>query len=303
MDYKKLIKSRNIRFKILRALEWIPDKWMVSVQYRIKMGGWPNIDQPKRFSEKIQWYKLYYHDPLMNTCADKYEVNEYVKSKGLESILVPLYGVYERGEDIDFSSLPEKFVLKTTNSSHENIVVKEKGSVDRNEIVRKLNTWLGLTHKSPAREWAYDDCKPRIICQKYIEKDKNGRLIDYRMQCFNGKFELLRVTIDSADSASRNELYSEGYYDKDFKKLNISEEDGKPYDFELTKPANWERMIKIAELLSADFPEARIDLYNQDGEILFGEITFYDNAGYIKFNPDSFDYELGNAFILPDKRL
>lgn len=303
MHYKKILKTRGIRFKILHCLEWIPDKWMIAIQYKIKMGKWPNIRHPKTFSEKIQWYKLYYRNPLMVQCVDKYEVYKYVEAKGFSDILVPLYGVWEKGEDIDFSKLPDKFVLKTTNSSHENIVVTDKSKINESEVIEKLNTWLGLTNKSPAREWAYDGCQHRIICVKYIEKDSNGRLIDYRMQCFNGKFNLLRITIDSADCVSRNELYSEGYYTREFKKLGVTEEDGKPYDFVLEKPKNFERMIQIAETLSADFPQARIDLYNQDGQIWFGEITFYDNAGYIKFHPESFDYDLGKEFILPRKFL
>lgn len=302
MDYKKIIKSRDLRFRILKGLEWIPDKAMVSVQYFIKMGEWPNLRNPRRFSEKIQWYKLYYRDPLMTTCVDKYEVYNYVKKKGYSDILIPVYGVWDKADDINFDALPERFVLKTTNSSHENIVIKDKSMINEIEIKNRLDSWLGLKNKNPAREWAYDGCKHRIICQQYIDKDKNGRLIDWRMQCFGGRFRLLRITIDSAESASRNELYSEGYYTRDFKKLDVTEEDGKPYDFIIEKPGNWDKMVEIAEKLSADFPQARIDLYNQDGQIWFGEITFYDNAGYIKFSPDKFDFSLGKQFILPTKK-
>ncbi len=304
MDYKKIIKSRDMRFKILNALEWVPDKWIISLQYKIKMGFWPNLKNPKRFSEKINWYKLYYRNPLMTKCADKYEVYDYVKSKGYENLLIPLLGVWENANDIDFSTLPEKFVLKTTNNSHENIIIRDNSSMTatkEQEVRDKLNNWLTLSHKSPAREWAYDGCKHRIIAEEFIEKDSKGRLVDWRMQCFNGRFEFLRVTVDSYDNVQIGELYPEGYYNRDFRKYKVSEEDGKPYTFKLEKPENWDKMIEIAEALSADFPQARVDLYNIDGKIYFGEITFYDNAGYIKFDPDEFDYKFGKYFKLPQK--
>lgn len=115
MNYKKLFKGHSLRFRILQLLSWVPDKWMIPLQYRIKTGRWPNLKSPQRFTEKLQVYKMRYHNPLMHQCVDKYEVRKYVTSLGLEHILVKLFGVYNNAREIDFSQLPTQFVIKTTD--------------------------------------------------------------------------------------------------------------------------------------------------------------------------------------------
>src|SRR5690625_2284077 len=132
MSYKKIIPSLKLRLKILSILDFIPDKLMIMLQYRIKTGRKLNLEDPKRYNEKLQWYKLYYRDPLMTKCADKYKVREYVAAKGLKDILVPLYGVYDNANDVDFNQLPEKFVLKTNNGSgsHANIFCDQKSKLN-----------------------------------------------------------------------------------------------------------------------------------------------------------------------------
>lgn len=181
MDYKKIIKSQSVRFAILRLLSWIPDSMMLKLQYRIKMGFWPDFKHPKRFTEKLQLYKMKYRNPVMHQCVDKYEVRKYVESKGLGHILNELYGVYDNPEDIDFSILPEKFVIKTTDGGGglNVIVVKDKKTADINDILKKLNKWKG--HKkagaNAGREWAYEGEYPsRIIIEKYLEDHVGGAI-------------------------------------------------------------------------------------------------------------------------------
>lgn len=178
MDYKKIFKSQSLRFAILKALSWVPDALMLRLQYRIKLGRWPNFKHPQRFTEKLQVYKMKYRNPIMHQCVDKYEVRKYVESKGLGSILNELYGVFDTPEEIDFNSLPDKFVVKTTTGSggQNVIVVKDKNTCDFEDLRQKLSIWRGNNNLGAlaGREWAYKECKPRIIIEKYLEDNTGG---------------------------------------------------------------------------------------------------------------------------------
>lgn len=181
MNYKKIIRSQKLRFKILHMLDWVPDYVMLKLQYRIKMGFWPNFKHPSRFTEKLQLYKMCYRNPVMFQCVDKYEVRQYVESKGLGHILNELYGVYDRPEDIDFSTLPDKFVVKITDGGGglNVIVVKNKQDADLDDIRAKLTLWgagqVRKKKKSGGREWAYTGItKRRIIIEKYLEDQMGG---------------------------------------------------------------------------------------------------------------------------------
>jgi len=295
MDYKQIIPNQEMRLKILGLTNFIPDKTMVRLQYRIATGRKLNLMNPRRFTEKLQWYKLYYRDPIMTQCADKYEVRKYVKSKGYGDILVPLYGVYENVEDIDLNSLPDKFVLKTTNGSHTNIFCEDKTKLNIEFIRKQLNNWMFKRNIKAGREWAYYNIKPRVICEKYLEKDQNNDLIDYKFFCFNGKPYCLYV-ITNRYMESGMKL---GIHDINFNQLPYRRSDIQMLDERLTKPKNFELMVEIATDLSKEFPHVRVDLYNIDGKIFFGEMTFYDGSGYKGFIPDEFDFILGDQFVLP----
>lgn len=294
MDYKKIIKNQETRFKILKLLNFIPDKTMLKLQYRIKTGRKLNLKNPKRYTEKIQWYKLNYRTPLMTKCADKYTVREYIESKGLGDILNELYGVYDSVEEIDFEKLPNKFVLKTTNDSHTNIFCNDKENSDIEEIKKELNYYMKSRPKiSLGREWVYKNSKRRIICEKLLERDNNGDLPDYKFFCFNGKVYCLYVMIDYVDNNAEGKLE---FYDRDFKDLNARRKDFKKIDRKIEKPKNFERMVEYAEILSKDFPHVRVDFYDLNGKIIFGEMTFYNASGYTEFEPDEFDFKLGEQF-------
>jgi len=295
MDYKKIIPSQELRFKILSLTNFISDKCMIKLQYKIATGRKLSLKSPQRFTEKLQWYKLYHRDPLMTQCADKYGVREYITSKGYEDILVPLYGVYDRSEDIDFENLPDRFVLKTTNGSHTNIFCDDKSKLDVEATRFTLNGWLNKKAEKAGREWAYYDIKPKIICEKYLDKDENNDLVDYKFFCFNGEPYCLYVIIERF----LKDGIKLGIFDLDFSQMPFVRSDIKGITTHVKKPNNFEKMINIAKDLSKDFPHARVDLYNIRGVIVFGEITFYDGSGYKGFVPDEFDYELGEKFQLP----
>lgn len=302
MDYKKIIKSRETRLRILRTLDFIPDKTMIKMQYFIKTGRRLNLKNPQRYTEKLQWYKLYYRDPLMQQCADKYDVREYVRSKGLGYILNECYGVYERVEDIDFDSLPDQFVLKDTLGGGGNsiIICKDKATFDFENAKKQMQKWLSIdsNKKNEGREWVYQGRKHRIIIEKYIESNlSEGGLVDYKFFCFNGKPKYLYVIADRI----LGQIAGIGIFNVNFELLSVIRTDERPLERNIEKPKKFDEMIDIVKIISKDFPHVRVDLYNQDGNIIFGENTFFDGSGYHKYEPDEFDYELGSYFKLPFK--
>ncbi len=295
MDYKKIIKSQQLRFRIMRLLQWVPDNVMLRVQYRMKMGFWPDFNHPTRYTEKIQLYKMKYRNPVMHQCVDKYEVRKYVESKGLGHILNELYGVYDKPEDIDFESLPDQFVMKTTTGGggQNVIVVTDKSTCNFEELRKKLALWEGINNIGAlaGREWAYQDCKHRIVVEKFLDGGRRS-LIDYKLFCFNGEPKYLYVATDRKPG----EYAYFGIYDIDFNKLPVYRADERRASLVEMKPKNYEKMIEVARKLSADFPHVRVDLYNINGIIYFGELTFYDGSGYFHYDPDEFDFEMGHCF-------
>lgn len=291
-DYKKLLPSRKIRLKILRLLNFIPDKVMISFQYWIKLGRKANLKNPERFTEKLQWYKLNYRNPTMHRCVDKYLVREYVKEKGLEHILVKFLGKYNEVDEIDFNKLPSRFVLKTTNGGGGNNVILcfEKKNLNILDLKKKLKTEKNL---NAGREWAYQGLNPQIIVEELLINEANPEagIFDYKIFCYKGKPQYIILDIDRYTSHKRN------FYDIEWNLLNVVS-DCPNTDKYIQKPKHFKEMLKIASKLSEDFPFVRVDLYNIAGKIYFGELTFYPWSGYVQFQPDKFDFEFGKRFKL-----
>lgn len=302
MNYKKIFKSQKVRVAILRALSFIPDEMMVKLQYRIKMNRRLNLKNPQRFTEKLQWYKLYYRDPLMVQCVDKYDVRQYVESLGLGSILNECYGVFDRAEDVDFDALPQKCVLKDTLGGGGNsvILVEDKNRIDRKQLGEEMRRWTerDIKHKSSGREWPYHAGKKhRIIIEELIDSNKDeGGLIDYKFFCFNGRCEFLYVIADRELGNGAGLAI----YDREFVKYSCRRMDERVLKREINKPELFDEMLQVAERLAQSFPHARIDLYCLEKGIRFGEITFFDGSGYMTYEPDSFDMEMGRKWILPN---
>jgi len=294
MYYKKIIKSQKLRFFILNFLDFLPDKLMILFQYKISTGRYLKLNPPIRFTEKIQWYKLNYRKDILTQCSDKHGVREFVSSKGLSDILVPSFGVYDCVEDIDFKALPNEFVIKTTNGSHTNILCSNKDLLDVEKTKKIINTWLSSWSSKMGREWGYYNIKPRIICEKLLPKDSNNDLVDYKFFCFKGKPYCLYVIVDRF----LEDGMKLGIFDTEFNLLPYFRSDINGLSTPFLKPKNYDKMLNIAKKLSQDFPFVRVDLYNIDGEIYFGELTFYDGSGYKGYVPDEFDFILGNQFTL-----
>ena len=280
----------------------IPDKTMVRLQYMIKTGRGLNLKNPQRYTEKLQWYKLFYRDPLMSKVVDKYTVREYIKKIGLEYILNECYGVYTDPSEIDFTKLPNKFVIKDTLGSGGDsvIICEDKNQLNITDTKRKMKHWLQCSKgKNVGREWVYDGKQNRIIIEKLIESDKNeGGLADYKFFCFNGIAKYV-YGIAERELGIGAGL---GIYNRDFEKQPYRRVDERPLKHTLQKPDNYYEMMRIAERISKPFPHARVDMYSVENTILFGEITFFDGSGYMTYEPDEFDYILGREFILPEMR-
>jgi len=294
--YKKIISSQKMRFAILRMLKFVPDKAMIKLQYRIKLKRKLNLKDPKRYTEKIQWYKLYYRNPVMMECVDKYGVRKYIEKKGLGNILNQLYQVVDRPEEINFDQLPDKFVIKTTNGSGTNILVKDKKTLNIAETKKKLNDFLNMAEASAGREWAYGGSSKKIIVEELLEdnSNKDKGISDYKFLCFNGKPVYVVYDKDRFSNHKRN------FYDVNWNYVKV-DSDCPCFEDSVKKPENYEKMVEIASVLSRDFPAVRVDLYNIEGKIYFGELTFYPWSGYVQYTPDSFDFELGKYFVLPEK--
>lgn len=295
MDYKKIIPNQNIRFKLLKFIDFLPDKFVIKTQYKIKTGRKLNLNNPQRFTEKLQWYKLNYRKPLITKCSDKYLVRDYVESKGLKSILNDLYGVYSNAEEIDFDELPNSFIIKLTNGSGANLIVHDKANTDIKNVKVQVQSWLENRAVNYGREWGYYNVETKIIIEKLLERDNNNDLPDYKFFCFNGKVECLYTMVDYVDNHSQGKC---SFFTSNFEKLPYSRSEYAPINKDVQKPENFDEMILIAEKLSVDFPHVRVDLYNIKGEIVFGELTFYNASGYSVFTPDEFDYILGEKFDL-----
>lgn len=293
-EYKKIFKSPQTRKKILNILSFFPDELMLKLQYRIKLGRKLDLENPQRFTEKLQWYKINYRNPLMRECVDKYTVRNYVERKGLKDILVPLIKKYDSIEAIKWDELPNAFVMKTTNGGGglNVFICSDKSKMDFGEVKKNLESSDFVFKKNTGgREWAYYGLERNIIVEKLLINDKTPEagIDDYKIFCYSGVPKYIIVDVDRYTGHKRN------FYDTEWNNLHI-ESDCPKANREISKPKNLDKMLKIAGKLSEDFPFVRVDLYNVAGEIYFGELTFYPWSGYVQYTPDEADFMFGKEF-------
>ena len=250
-----------------------------------------DLDNPKTFSEKMMWLRVYDNTPLKTKCADKYLVREYVKEKIGEEYLIPLLGVYDNFDDIDFDSLPNQFVMKCNHGSGYNIIVKDKTNFDKESAKEKINKWLNEDFGTLYGEIHYSSIKRKIIIEQYIE-NIDGDIEDYKYCCFNGKpYYIMYCT----DRASGNTKYT--FLDLNCKNLQFNCH-GELFTKNVEPPINLQLMYVLAEKLSNDFKQVRVDLYNIEGKIYFGELTFTPFGGYYNFQPSEWNFKLGELLDL-----
>ena len=245
--------------------------------YWVNMGKPLNLKDPEDFNEKLQWLKLNWKDPLISECADKYAVRKYVEANGCGDVLNELYGVYSETIDIPWESLPDKFVLKCTHGCGYNIICTDKRSLDKRSASDKIERWMRSRYGLCYAEYHYLSITPRIICERYIETPAGITPNDYKIFCFNGKPHYVAVGIDRATDIKWH------FLDMEWDHIDITLPDhnkGNPP----VKPACWDRMVEVAIKLSQPFPFVRVDLYDDNGRAVFGEMTFTPaacmNQGY-----------------------
>jgi len=253
----------------------------------------PDLKDPKRYTEKLQWYKLHYRKDLLTQCADKYRVRDYIIQKGLERILIPLYGAYDTVDEIPFDALPDRFAMKANHASGTNILCYDKSKFDVKDARKKGRQWLRRDFYKAGREWAYKNIKRKIVIEELLvdHKDKTKSINDYKFLCLNGRVTYALVDMDRFGSHKRN------IYTPEWKFQDIRTNYPNCGDI-LPKPENFEEMKAIAKKLAEDFPHVRVDLYSVNGKTYFGELTFYPWSGFVQFTPDSFDFELGEKLVL-----
>ena len=284
----------------------ITQKYKVNVtkeQFEKKMSCDLNVDTPKTFNEKIQWLKLYYHMPLITKCSDKYRVRQYVEKTIGKEYLINLLGkgIYKDANEIDFTTLPNKFVLKTTDGWKTNILCNDKTTLDFDEVRLTLNNWLdkGTSHYYRHFEWSYKNIKPRIICEEFIEQE--GGLSDYKFWCFGGRVKIIAYQVNNVKDTGDYEVATIDYLDRNWVRLDLKSNYSNSDKNSIPPPATLKHMIEISEKLAKAFPFVRVDLYNVNGEIKIGEFTFYPSAGMGRFSPSEWDDRLGALLSLPRK--
>lgn len=294
----------NIIKKLRNKRDWLikryyPFLWN-RILYKRNLGKTANFNAPRDLNEKIQWLMFYTDTSIWSQLADKYAVRQYVKEKVGDSILVPLLGKWDSAEDIDFSNLPEKFVIRPNNGSYDTIICKNKSGTDCEEIRRRMASSLhhrfGLENAEPH----YLRIPPCIIAEKLLEDKDNKGLIDYKIWCFNGEPYCFLVC------ANRNPVTHHAdfiYYDINWERHPTFIAEEFRNNAAIPKPSNLNEMIYIARQLSQGFPQVRVDLYNVDDKIYFGEMTFSSNFGMMPYYTQEVLEDMGQKCILPHRSL
>ena len=291
---KKYIADKNYRFLIDAGkgkYDKLSDREYLEKKFYAMLGYSLDLSNPQTFNEKLQWLKLYDRKPEYTMMVDKYKVREYIKEKLGEEYLIPLLGVWDKAEDINFDKLPNRFVLKCNHNSGLGMYIcKDKSKLTENQIkaIRKnLAKGLQQDYYLTGREWPYKNVPRKIIAEKYME-DETGQLRDYKFYCFNGEPKIIMINSDREIGKTKAD-----YFDMDFNWLDLKW----GYEHALVKPLkpiNFEKMKELAVVLSKNIPELRVDFYEVNNKIYFGELTFFDGSGFDKIEPKEWDKKLGD---------
>lgn len=274
-------------------INFLSDKACLSLVYRGAYGRKLNLDNPTRYSEKLQWIKLYDRCPLYSKLVDKYEVKSYVSERIGEEYIIPTLGVWNAFDDISFENLPEQFVLKCTHDSGGLVICTDKKKLNLDNARKKINKSLKTNYYKLFREWPYKNVTPRILAEKFMVDNATGELRDYKFYCFDGVVRALGIYSDRGAGKTTKA----DYFDRDFNWLGLKW--GYEHATERPeKPSLYDKMIEIAETLSQGFPEVRVDLYLCNNRVYFGELTFFDGGGFDGFEPDSWDEIFGSWITL-----
>lgn len=286
---------RKIYLGFMKRLKFLPSAQYVGYFCEYYTGRKYHDEKPTEFHEKIQWLKAHFRPKILNQLVDKYAVRQYVERKIGVQYLNECYGVYNKVSQVDFDKLPQQFVLKATHGYGFNLLVPNKQALNLRKARLKMYKWLSKNqYYRGGQEWAYKDVPPRIIAEAFLHELGRESLTDYKFYCFSGKAKFLEVHLD------REQEHKSAHYDLQLNKLpfnDVPEEETISHPIE--KPKNFEKMIQLAEILADRFPFVRVDFYNLNGKIIFGEMTFYPADGRIVFHPEEYNRIVGDMMSLP----
>ena len=296
-EFKRDPKSA-LRFVLRKSARFVPDTLYLKLFFYSRMGKRLNLNNPKTYNEKLQWLKLYDRNPDYCLMVDKYEAKNYVANIIGPEHIIPTIGIYESIEDIPWDSLPKQFVMKCTHDSGGIVICKDKENLNIEDAKTKLSNGLKTSYFHLNREWPYKKVKPRIICEEYKVDESGYELKDYKWFCFDGEVKALFIATDRGKQGEETKF---DFYDSEFNHLPFT--NGHPNSKkELRKPIGFEKMKEIAAKLSKGIPHVRVDLYDINGKIYFGEMTFYHWSGTKPFEPEEWDRTFGSWITLPKEK-
>lgn len=273
----------------------IPDRIYLSIKFYLRHGKRLNLSNPQTYSEKIQWLKLYGRRPIDTVLSDKYAVKEYISRTVGSQYVIPLLGVWNSFDEINFDSLPNQFVLKCTHDSGGIVVCKDKSSLDFKKARKILTRGLKHDYYVFSREKAYKNIPRRIIAEEYKEDSQTSELRDYKFFCFDGEPKLLFVASDRQKEGEETKF---DFFDMQYNHLPFI--NGHPNaKIQPQKPDKFDEMKLLAAKLSAGIPHVRVDFYEANGQVYFGEMTYSHWGGMVPFEPEEWDYKLGSWIKLP----
>lgn len=294
---KKVLKNPGIALNYIlvqRIARLIPDKALLKMRYRIMMGKSLNLKKPQTYNEKLQWLKLYDRKSEYTQMVDKYEVRKYISETIGEEYLIPLLGVYDSFDEINFNFLPNQFVLKPNHTSGDIFICRDKSKINYLELENRVEKWMKRDFYWLSREWQYKNIKPRIICEQYMVDESGVELKDYKFFCFDGKPKAMFVATDRWIDTRFD------FYDMEFNHLPFTQH-YKNATKKILRPKGFDKMVELAIQLSKDISHVRVDFYDINGKIYFGELTFTHFSGFEKFDPEEWDFIFGSWIKLPNK--
>ncbi len=295
--------QKQIWYKISPCLYRISPVFASRVLFFFSMKQRLNLKNPKTFNEKIQWLKLYWQDPRVARCADKYTLREYVIQCGLDSILNPLYMVCKQPSEIDFSLLPSKFVLKVTNGCGYNYICKDKSKINEDEVRDLALKWCNSRYAYQAAEVQYDKMDTTIIVEKFIDGLGGSTVTDYKIFCFNG-YPKITMVCEERSQSGRPKYY---FYDNEWKLLPYNNDSkaliNKNIKKHAPKPISFDKMISYAKTLSEPFPFVRVDFYEDNDRPILGEMTFTPCGGIDSRLDSEIDRMMGDLINLPTSKI
>lgn len=284
------------------AMCLLPDRVYIHLKYWKRMRKKLNLKNPQTYTEKLQWLKLYDRNPQYSVLVDKYDVKEYVARRVGKQYIIPTLGIYDSFDEIDFDRLPDRFVIKCTHDSGGLVICRNKANLNLEETQNYIESRRNSNYYLHNREWPYKSLKPRILVEQYMEnsgaQDESGELTDYKFFAFDG---VTRAMFVATDRSSETEETKFDFYDIDFNHLDLR--NGHPNaGKQIAKPKSFDKMIELANELSKGLPQARIDFYEVNGQVYFGEITLFHWGGFTAFEPEEWDKTFGDWIRLPECR-